>query len=333
METLINTPSTVGYYKQIHPVLEDIAGQLGCEVAYDNRHTAYIQVPGLNPNKTIALSAHLDTIGLIVRSIDDNGWLSVRNLGGVNFHSLEGENVRIHTRFDGDYTGTILCKAHSVHVFDDARELERSVENMKILIDEDVKTKDDVLALGIRPGDAITPDPRFVLTDTGYVKSRYVDDKACAAVLLECLAQIKENNMILPYNTLFVFPMHEEIGVGATWLPQEVDEFVALDIGLTGGCQSGNEKKVTICAADRIAPYDWDLTTKLIDLADKNSLDYAVDIFYRYSSDATHAISGGQNVRPALIGMGVVSSHGYERTHLHGIEQLFELTMAYITSK
>lgn len=330
MKELIETPSVVGYYPQIHQVLEDMVCEIGFEVEYDRRRTAYVKVPGADRSKTVCVGAHLDTIGMVVRSIEDNGWLNVRNLGGVNFHSLEGENVRVHTRENGDYTGMVICKAHSVHVFDEARSMERDLPNMKILLDEDVHSREEVMALGIQPGDLISVDPRLIITDTGYVKSRHIDDKANAAILMECLHQIAENQFVPAYDTWFVFPIFEEIGLGGAYVPEEVSEYLALDIGLIGGCQSGDEKKVSICGADRHAPYDWDLTTRLMKLARDNHIDYVMDVYYRYGSDATAAVSCGNNIIPACIGMGTMNSHGYERTHIRGIEETLKLTLAYI---
>lgn len=333
MKELVETPSVVGYYPQIHRVLEEMADEMGFEVEYDRRHTAYIKVPGINREKTVCIGAHLDTIGMVVRAVEDNGWLAVRNLGGVNFHSLEGENVHIHTRENGDYTGMIICKEHSVHVFDAARETERDFPNMKILLDEDVHSRSEVSALGIQPGDLISVDPRMVITDSGYIKSRHIDDKACAAVLIECLHQIAEKNLVPACDTWFAFPIFEEIGLGGAYVPEEVDEYLALDIGLVGGMQTGDEKKVTISGADRTAPYDWDLTTRLMQLARNNGIDYVMDVYYRYGSDATAAIRAGNNIVPATIGMGTMNSHGYERTHIDGIKQTLMLTLAYIFSR
>ncbi len=333
LQALIETPSVVGYYPRIHALLEEFAGGLGLQVEYDKRHTAYIRIPGASHEKTRCLGAHFDTIGMVVRSIEENGWLSVRNLGGLNFHSLEGENVQVHTRFNGDYTGMIICRSHSVHVFDDARELERDFMNMKILLDQDVHSRDEVRALGIRPGDLISVDPKFVLTDTGYIKSRHIDDKASAAVLFECIRLLAENELQPAYDTWFAFPIYEEIGLGGAFVPEEVDEYLALDIGLIGGEQSGDEKKVTISGADRIAPYDWELTSHLIRLAEEKGIDYAADVYYRYGSDATAALNGGNNIVPATIGMGTMNSHGYERTHIDGIKETLKLSMAYILSE
>lgn len=332
-DELVHIPSVVGYYPQIQKVMEQKAEELGYPYETDRKHTFWIKVPGRNHEHVRALAAHLDTIGMIVRFVDDNGWLQVRNLGGLNFHSLEGANVIVHTRNGKDYTGTVICKSHSVHVFDDARELPREMENMRIVLDEDVSSAEDVKDLGIRHGDLVSVEPNTVYTHSGFIKSRHVDDKIHAAILLECLRILSEEKIVPETDTWFAFPMFEEIGLGGAYTPPEVDEYLALDIALVGPGYEGLEKKVTICAGDRIAPYDWELTSKLIRLAEEAGIDHAVDIFYRYASDATEALDCGQNLMPALIGTGTLSSHGYERTHLEGVLNTAKLTLAYILSK
>lgn len=333
MEKLINTPSVVGYYPEIHHLLEEFANEYGYEVLYDNRHTAYIYLKGNDETNTVVVGAHLDTIGMVVRSIADNGWLNVRNLGGVNFHSVEGENVYVHTRHNGTYSGMLINQSHSVHVFDDARSRERDFAEMAIVLDEDVHTKEQTEALGVRPGDLVSVEPRFVTTESGYIKSRHIDDKANVAVLLEALALLAENNLKPAYNTYFAFPINEEIGMGGRFVPAEANEYLALDIGLVGGLQSGDEKKVSICAADRVTPYDWGLTTELSDLAEKYDIDAVMDIFYRYSSDASAAYQADNNLAPACIGMGCMTSHGYERTHKDGVLNTLKLTLAYLLDR
>lgn len=328
LQTLIETPSVVGYYAQIHPVLEKMVQEYGFEVEYDHRHTAYVRIPGRSHERTRAYSAHLDTIGLVVCGIDQDGTLLVRNLGGINCHSLEGENMIIHTRENGNYTGTLICRSHSVHVFEDARSLEREPGNMRIVIDEDVRTPQETAALGIQPGDLVSTEPRFVYTPSGYIKSRHIDDKVHVAILLECLHILQEENLQPAYDTILIFNIYEEIGIGSRFVPEEVDEFYALDIACVGGPQCGSEKSVTVCAADRVAPYDWELTGRLARLLRENNIQGQLDVFRSYSSDSTAAVQSQCDLAHALFGTGTLSSHGYERTHITGVEQTLKLTLA-----
>lgn len=329
-QELVSIPSPVGYYVKMNPVIEKIAADLGYEVTYDHKHTAYITVEGEDSSKTVMVGAHLDTLGMVVRRIDSDGKIRVRQLGGVNFNSLEGESVTVHTRDGRTYTGLLACQSHSVHVFDDARSLERNEETMMILLDEKVSSKEEVSALGIRHGDVISIDPRCQVTENGFLKSRFIDDKAAVACCFTMLKFMAENQLKPKYRTILAFPYEEEIGLGGTYVPEEVSEFVAVDIGLIGPDYDGNEFAVSICAKDNAAPYDYELTTHLIELAEKIGCNYAVDIYYRYGTDANAAVRAGNNLRAAVFGMAVYCSHGMERTHVDGLNQTVDLLIAYM---
>lgn len=329
-EKLVNVPSPVGYYVQMNQVIRQMAEELGESVWNDNKNTEYITLEGEDNSKTVLVGAHLDTIGLVVRCIDADGMVRVRNLGGVNFSSLEGETVTIHTRDGRSYTGLMACQSHSVHVFEDARTLERDENTMMVILDEPVSSKEDVNALGIRHGDVISVDPRCQITPNGYLKSRFIDDKAAVACCFVALKYLKEHGIKPKYRTIFAFPYAEEIGLGGTYVPAEVSEYVAVDIGLIGPGYDGSERKVTICAKDASTPYDYELTNHLIALAEKNEINHAVDIFYRYGTDANAALKAGNNLRAAAFGMAVYCSHGMERTHTDGLVATCNLLLSYL---
>lgn len=327
---VVEVPSPVGYYRELNPVLAQMAAQLGHTLTYDNKSTAYLTLEGQDNTKTVLVGAHADTLGLMVRRVDANGMIRVRQLGGVNYASLEGETVTVHTRDGRAYTGLMTCQSHSVHVFDDARTLERNENTMVLLLDEPVKTKEDVYALGIRHGDHVSIAPRCQVTPNGYLKSRFIDDKASVACCFAALKHLAENGLKPKYRTIFAFPYEEEIGLGGTYVPAGVSEYVAVDIGLIGPDYDGDEFKVTICAKDNASPYDYDLTTRLVQCAEKAGCDYAVDIFYRYGTDGTAALKAGNNLRAAAFGMPVYCSHGMERTHVTSLENTTNLLLAYL---
>lgn len=330
MQALINTPSPVGYYEKMKPLLEAYAAKLGYEVTYDNRDTAYIKVAGQDTSKTVCISAHADTLGLMVRGINSDGTLRVRALGGLNFANVEGENVTVHTRSGMTYTGMLVCAHHSAHAYDDAKTMERNENTVFVLLDQPVQSVEDVKELKIRNGDYISIDPRYTVTEAGYIKSRFIDDKAAMACSFATLKYLTDNRLKPKYNTVFAFSFYEEIGFGGVYVPPEISEYVAVDIAILGPDSEGSERAVTICAKDASMPYDYDLTNRLISAAQREGLDFAVDLFYRYGSDAGQAIKGGNNVRAAIFGMGVYSSHGVERTHLAGIENTAGLMLAYV---
>ncbi len=329
-KAFIDTPSPVAYYEEIHPLLEKTANDFGYNVRYDRKRTGYIRLEGEDTSKTIMVGAHLDTLGLIVRSINSDGTLAIRELGGVSYTSIEGETVFIHTRSGKTYTGLMMCKSHSVHVYDDARTLQRDNLSMVVKLDMNVNTEQEVMDLGIDHGDIISIDPRFEYTESGYIKSRFIDDKAAVGVVFAMLDYLKENNLKPKYNTLLAFPMYEEIGHGGAYIPSEVEEYVALDIGLIGPDYHGSEHKVSICAKDAYSPYDRGLTHSIIEKAERLNLDHAVDVFYRYGTDANAAIRAGNNVYAAAFGMGCLSSHGRERCHIDALVETTKLLIAYV---
>ncbi len=327
---LVQTPSPVGYYVKLNPLLERYASRFGQTVNYDNRSTAYITLEGEDNSKTVLVGAHADTLGLVVRKVEPDGMIRVRQLGGVNYAGLEGETVTVHTRDGREYTGLLACQSHSVHVFDDARTLERTENTMVLILDEKVQSKEDVYALGIRHGDFVSIDPRCQVTPNGYLKSRFIDDKAGIACCFTMLKYLQEHGLKPKYRTILAFPYTEEIGLGGTYVPEGVSEYVALDIGLIGPDYDGSEYAVSICAKDNAAPYDYELTNRLLHHAERAGCDYAVDIFYRYGTDGNAAMRGGNNLRAAAFGMAVYCSHGMERTHLSGLQNTVNLLLAYV---
>lgn len=330
---ILAVPSPVGYYVQMNPVFKEIAGRIGYDVTFDNKSTAYITVEGEDNSKTVQINAHLDTLGLMVRCINDDGTLGVRQIGGINYSTIEGEYVTVYTRDGRSYTGTLMCTSHSVHVFEDARVALREESNMMVLLDEDVSSKEDVRALGIRHGDIINIEPRLVITDKGYIKTRYIDDKACVACCLTALKYIKDNNLKPKYRTIFAFPYYEEVGAGGRYVSPEVSEVVAVDVGLIGPGYEGSNRRVSICARDLKYPYDYELITLLSNLAEKAGIDYGIDLYYRYGTDAREALLGGNNVKIAVFGMGTYGTHSVERAHIDGINNTTALILAYMLDR
>ena len=327
---LVEVPSPVGYDVQLRPVLERCAAQFGYSVTYDRRGTPYITLEGQDNSKTVLLGAHADTLGLMVRHIEADGTLRVRALGGINFNNIEGSTVTVYTRDGRSCTGMMVCNSHSVHVFPDARTLPRNDETMYILLDEDVHSKEDVLALGVRNGDIVHIDPECEFTDKGYLKSRFIDDKAAVACAFAALKYLTENDLKPKYRTMFAFPYNEEIGVGGRYVPEEVSEYIAVDIGLIGPQHEGDERKVSICAKDKNGPYDYELINRLIGYAGKAEVDYVLDVFLNYSTDGNAAMRGGNNLKAADFGMACWCSHGRERTHIDGLVGTTKLMLAYM---
>ena len=288
-------------------------------------------IPGKDSSKTVALSAHVDTLGAMVRSIDDSGKLKFTLIGGVIPPTLDSEFCRIMTRKGKIFTGTFLSKSPAAHVHKDSKTLERNVENMEIILDEVVKNREDVINLGINSGDYVFIDPKTTVTESGFLKSRFIDDKGSAACIMYLLEHLRKESIKPNYNTKVLFTNFEEVGHGASYIDPDISEVLAIDMGCIGEDLNCTEYDVSICAKDSSGPYDYNMVSKLIDYSKEASLDYVVDIYPMYSSDVSAALKGGNNIRGALIGPGVSASHGLERTHFKGLENTIKLMYLYLT--
>jgi len=330
---LLAIPSPVGYTHMAIEWVRKELESLGVKKYNITKKGALIAyVKGKDSNYKKMISAHVDTLGAVVKKVKKNGRLEITNVGGFAWGSVEGEHVTIHTLSEKTYTGTILPIKASVHVYGDvAREMPRTEETMEIRIDEDVKTDEDVFKLGILQGDFVSLDPRTRVLENGYIKSRYLDDKLCVAQILTYLKYLKDNKL-KPRTDLYIyFSNFEEIGHGVSVFPEDLDEFIAVDIGLVAGEDAhGDEKKVNIIAKDSRSPYDYTLRKKLQEAADKNKIQYTIGVHNRYGSDATTAILQGFDFKYACIGPNVDATHHYERCHNDGIIETIKLLIAYL---
>ena len=330
---LLAIPSPVGYTHMAIEWVRKELESLGVKKYNITKKGALIAyVKGKDSNYKKMISAHVDTLGAVVKKVKKNGRLEITNVGGFAWGSVEGEHVTIHTLSEKTYTGTILPIKASVHVYGDvAREMPRTEETVEIRIDEDVKTDEDVFKLGILQGDFVSLDPRTRVLENGYIKSRYLDDKLCVAQILTYLKYLKDNKL-KPRTDLYIyFSNFEEIGHGVSVFPEDLDEFIAVDIGLVAGEDAhGDEKKVNIIAKDSRSPYDYTLRKKLQEAADKNKIQYTIGVHNRYGSDATTAILQGFDFKYACIGPNVDATHHYERCHNDGIVETIKLLIAYL---
>ncbi len=327
---LYSIDSPTGYTKNIFKLLEEELSLLNIPSSYTKKGNLKIELEG-KTNKTIALSAHADTLGLMVRSINNDGTLNITNIGGIQTPTIDGEYCKILTKDDTIYTGTILSSSPSSHVYPDAKSKPRDIDNLIIKIDETTTSKADTINLGINNGDYIFVDPKFLITENGFIKSRFLDDKAGVAILLTVLKYLKENNIIKD-NLIIYFIGYEEVGHGASYISSKIDEFLTIDMGCVGLDLSGSIYKTSICCKDSSGPYDYEMTKKLYTLAKNNNISYALDIFPFYSSDVSAALKGGNDIKGALIGPGIENSHGMERTHLKAIEETIKLIILYLTN-
>ncbi|HEL1718002.1 TPA: M42 family metallopeptidase [Streptococcus suis] len=332
--TLTNTPSPTGFTTDIMNYIKAEVESFGYAASKTAKGGVLVTVPGENDQEHRMVTAHLDTLGAMVRAVKPDGRLKMDLVGGFGYPSIEGENCLIHCAKNGKtFTGTILMHQTSVHVYRDASTAERNQTNMEIRLDEKVTNADETRALGIEVGDFISFDPRTVVTETGFIKSRHLDDKVSAAILLHLLKVYKEVGATLPYTTHFYFSNNEEIGYGAnSSIPAQVVEYLAVDMGAMGDDQQTDEYTVSICVKDGSGPYHYELRQHLVALAERDGIPYKLDIYPYYGSDASAAMRAGADVKHALLGAGIESSHSYERTHLDSVVATERMVDAYLKS-
>lgn len=323
--------SPTGFCFEIMDYIKDIVESFGYEFETTNKGCGVITVKGKKDDKVVGLSAHVDTLGAMVRSITSEGNLRFTSLGGPILPTLDGEYCKIRTRSGKIYTGTFLSESSAAHVFDDSSTRNRDEKNMVVRIDELVYSKEDVEKLDICSGDFIFIDTKTTITESGFIKSRFIDDKGSVSALIGLLEAMSRQKIVPSYTTKIIISTYEEVGHGASYIPQDITEMIAVDMGCIGDDLGCTEEMVSICAKDSGGPYDFNMTTDLINLAKDNNIGYAVDIYPRYGSDVGAALRGGNNIRGALIGPGVNASHGMERTHYSAIENTMKLLYLYLT--
>ena len=286
---------------------------------------------GADEQDALLLEAHIDTLGCMVAEIKGNGRLRMSPLGGMNPNNAEAENVRVYTRAGAVLEGTCqLCNA-SVHVNKDYSTTTRSWDTMEIVLDEDVNSAADTRKLGVEVGDIVCFDPRTRRTASGYLKSRFLDDKLSVGILLGFAKYLAENHIIPTRKVYAHITIYEEVGHGGSAsVPTGVTEAISVDMGCVGAGLQCTEKQVSICAKDSGGPYSYEVTGKLIDAAKKTGADYAVDIYPFYGSDVEATLRGGADLRHGLIGAGVYASHGYERSHMDGVYNTLKVLCGYL---
>ncbi len=329
-ERLLAVDSTTGQYEQVQQLLCTMLDELGYSWHATHKGGVIAEMGG--EGNALCVTAHLDDIGLMVRHVNADGTLNVCPVGGLYPFYCVTENVRIYSRGGRVFTGSVCRTPASVHVTEE--ELRSTApdfrKNVCVVLDEDVTCAQDVKALGIDTGDMIALEPRFRLAN-GYVKSRFVDDKACVAVLLTVMKALRDSGAVLSRKVYAYFAAYEEIGHGTAWLPGDVRDMIALDIAPTGPEQNSDEHKVSIFAKDSRFPYHWGLTNELRDAAIRAGADYVMDVFTpHYGTDCDGSVLAGYDIRHAAIGPGTANSHGYERTHVDGLRSTYELLTAYL---
>ena len=290
-----------------------------------------VDLGGENSEDGLMLAAHADTLGAMISQIKGNGRLKMTSLGGMRPENAETENVRVYTRDGHVYEGTCQLCNPSIHVNGSYGDTKRSWDTVEIVLDEEVTSAADAKKLGIEVGDMVCFDPRTRRTASGYLKSRFLDDKLSVGILLGFAKYLADNHITLSRRTWLHITVYEEVGHGCSGsVPEGITEAISVDMGCVGDGLGCTEKQVSICAKDSGGPYNYEVVGKLIDAAKKTGADYAVDVYPFYGSDVEATLRAGADIRHGLIGPGVFASHGYERSHIEGVHNTLKVLCGYL---
>ena len=330
-QALLAIDSPSGYTCKAAQWVKDAFEKLGFAAQLTTKGGVLVDLGGQDRENGLLLAAHADTLGAMVAEIKGDGRLRLTALGGMNANNAEAENVRIYTR-DGAVTeGTLqLCNA-SAHVNPQYNETKRDWNTVEVVLDAAVTCAEDVRKLGIQVGDIVCFDPRTRRTETGYLKSRFLDDKLSVGILLGFAKYLAEESVTLSRRTYVHVTVYEEVGHGGSGsVPQGVTEAISVDMGCVGTGLGCTERQVSICAKDSGGPYSYEVVGKLLAAAKATGADYAVDVYPMYGSDVEATLRSGYDIRHGLIGPGVYASHGYERSHIDGVYNTILVLQGYV---
>ncbi len=328
---LLAIDSPTGYTDEAAEWVEKEFQGLGFKTTRTVKGGVMIDLGGKDEQNAILLEAHADTLGGMVAEIKSSGRLRILPLGGMNPNNAEAENVRVISKFDGTFEGTLQLVDASIHVNSEYNETTRKWNKMEVVLDELVSSKEDVAKLGIQVGDIVCFEPRTRITSKGYIKSRFLDDKLSVGILLGYAKYLKDENISTDRKIYVHVTVYEEVGHGGcASVPAGVTEAISVDMGCVGEGLTCDERKVSICAKDSGGPYNYQIVKNLIEAAKKSGADYSIDLYPHYGSDVEATLSAGYDIRHGLIGAGVYASHGYERSHKDGANNTLKLLQGYL---
>ena len=325
----IDSPS--GYTREAAMYVYEELKNLGYNPEITVKGGVVVDLGGHDKENGVLLESHLDTLGGMVAELKDNGRLRVVAVGGMNANNAEAENCRVVTKFDGTYEGTFQLENASIHVNGEYNDKKRTFDTMELVLDEQVSSRKELKELGISIGDYVCFDPRTRVTEKGYIKSRFLDDKLSVGILLAYAKYLNDEKKTPSRRVHLHVTVYEEVGHGgAASVPAGVTEAISVDMGCVGNGLDCDEHKVSICAKDSRGPYSYEVVKGLVEAAKNSGADYAVDIYPYYGSDVDVTLAAGYDIKHGLIGPGVYASHGYERSHKDGVSNTMKLICEYL---
>ncbi len=324
---LLSIDSPSGFTAKAAAFVKEAFESLGFSAVITQKGGVLADLGGLDENNALMLAAHTDTLGGMVAQLKGGSRLRITPLGGMNANNAEAENVRVYTRDGKTYEGTLQLCNPSIHVNGEYNTIKRDWNTTEVVLDE----TEDAEKLGIQVGDIVCFDPRTRRTESGYLKSRFLDDKLSVGILLGFAKYIADNHITLPRKTYVHVTVYEEVGHGGSAsVPAGVTEAISVDMGCVGSGLNCTERQVSICCKDSGGPYSYEVVGKLIEAAKKAGADYAVDVYPYYGSDVEATLRAGFDILHGLIGPGVFASHGYERSHIDGVFNTLKVLCGYL---
>ncbi len=331
---LLNTPSPTGFTDWAVGFVEQELSAIGIGGTRTKKGALVATLEGMRDDAPRALSAHIDTLGAMVKEIKPNGRLKLVALNGVMWPTVESEGVTIETRSGQSVKGSIVFENGAAHVNKDAITAARTAENLEVRLDERTSRAEETRLLGIDVGDFVHFDPRVQVSPAGFIRSRFLDDKACVACALAALKAIQAVDYTPAQRTTLHISNYEEVGHGGKdGLPDDLAELVVLDMAALGKGLQGDEYHCSICVKDSSGPYSKPLSDKLRGIADRAGIDLISDVYPHYGSDGSVYWRAGGGAEVALIGPGIDTSHGYERTHIDALVDTAHVIAEYLVSE
>lgn len=329
---LLQTPSPTGRTDDIMKLLGEEVETLGLPARLTRRGVLHATLTGTRADLKRVVVVHADTIGCMVKTIKDNGRLEVVPLGTWASRFAEGARVQIFLDEPGvSFSGTILPLKSSGHAFSVEVDTQPSAwDNVEVRIDEPVSTADDVRAMGVQVGDFVAVDAQPIVTSSGYINARHLDNKAGIAAAMAAFKAVIDAGLDIPVTASLVCTVAEEVGLGATNLGRDVAETLSIDAAVVAPGQHSREDTVNVAMHDQSGPFDYHLTRRMTAMCNHLGIPHTRDLFTYYRSDIAAALEAGAEMRAALIGFGTDASHGWERTHLDGIERVAQLVAGYL---
>ena len=331
---LLNTPSPTGDTEYAISFVQGELESMGVSTERTTKGALIAQIEGLRSDRPRAITAHIDTLGAIVREVKPNGRLKLSALNGVMWPTVESEGVYVATRSGRQVRGSIVLTNGAVHVNKDARTAPRNEDTLEVRLDERTTRAEETRLLGIEVGDFVYFDTRTEVSEAGFIRSRFIDDKACVAAALAAFKALTEGGVTPAQTVTLLISNFEEVGHGGVdSLPDNLKELLVLDMACIGDGLQGDEFHCSLCVKDSSGPYSKPLSDKIRNLAESRGIDLKTDVYPYYGSDGSAYWRAGGRAEVALIGPGVDTSHGYERTHTDALYDTAHLVAEFLVEE